>query len=225
MEKTGKWKKLHEWLLTHRKATLKNRDNRKHERTSTEQVHSSYHFSIFYHHSKERTTTYNFKIHRNFEELLIFFFDQERTEPSTHWHWFRIECVSLQQFFGVIHSKMSGDSLIYGLEFQVNYFRIVCKSISINSRLEQAGFHSVTKSSWEETVFSSLLQQCWKIWFHFQARTLAAHAAETEKTQFFIGTQSLKLANNQIHLVQLNEDDNSLHAKVWNFCTISEIVF
>ncbi|KAK7574137.1 hypothetical protein V9T40_011328 [Parthenolecanium corni] len=49
----------------------------------------------------------------------------------------------------------------------------------------------------------------------FQARTLAAHVSETEKTQFFIGTQSLKLANNQIHLVQLNEDDNSLHAQIY----------
>ncbi|XP_065226219.1 EARP-interacting protein homolog [Planococcus citri] len=49
----------------------------------------------------------------------------------------------------------------------------------------------------------------------FQARALSAQVSETEKTKFYIGTQSLKLASNQVHSVQLNEEDDSLKTQVF----------
>lgn len=42
----------------------------------------------------------------------------------------------------------------------------------------------------------------------FQARTLAAVLAETEHIKFLIGTQSIKMTNNQVHLIHLDEDQN-----------------
>jgi WD40 repeat protein len=40
--------------------------------------------------------------------------------------------------------------------------------------------------------------------------------AETEKIRFLIGTQSLKQATNQIHLVEFNEEDSTLKTSVFN---------
>lgn len=48
-----------------------------------------------------------------------------------------------------------------------------------------------------------------------QARALAAQSAETEKIVFFIGTQSLKQTNNQVHLIDFNEEDSTLKTKVY----------
>ncbi|KAL1518138.1 hypothetical protein ABEB36_001808 [Hypothenemus hampei] len=50
----------------------------------------------------------------------------------------------------------------------------------------------------------------------FQARALAPQLAETEKIRFIIGTQSLKQANNQIHLVEFNEEISTLKTTVFH---------
>ncbi|XP_043278436.1 EARP-interacting protein homolog [Venturia canescens] len=43
----------------------------------------------------------------------------------------------------------------------------------------------------------------------FQARALSAQTAETEVVRFLVGTQSLKFSNNQVHLVELNEENSN----------------
>uniref|UniRef100_A0A1B6D331 EIPR1-like beta-propeller domain-containing protein n=1 Tax=Clastoptera arizonana TaxID=38151 RepID=A0A1B6D331_9HEMI len=61
----------------------------------------------------------------------------------------------------------------------------------------------------------------------YPARALTAQAAETEVVRFLIGTQSLKMSNNQVHLVELNEETGALSPKVfqhgdgeiWNLTT------
>ncbi|KAJ8938047.1 hypothetical protein NQ318_013955 [Aromia moschata] len=50
----------------------------------------------------------------------------------------------------------------------------------------------------------------------FQARALASQLAETEKIKFIIGTQSLKQANNQIHLVEFNEEISTIKTSVFH---------
>ncbi|KAJ8925355.1 hypothetical protein NQ315_009185 [Exocentrus adspersus] len=50
----------------------------------------------------------------------------------------------------------------------------------------------------------------------FQARALAPQLAETEKIKFIIGTQSLKQANNQIHLVEFNEEISTIKTSVFH---------
>lgn len=50
----------------------------------------------------------------------------------------------------------------------------------------------------------------------FQARALAPQLAETEKIRFVIGTQSLKQANNQIHLVEFNEEISTIKTSVFH---------
>ncbi|EFA07641.1 EARP and GARP complex-interacting protein 1 [Tribolium castaneum] len=50
----------------------------------------------------------------------------------------------------------------------------------------------------------------------FQARALAPQNAEIEKICFLIGTQSLKQATNQIHLVEFNDEDSTLKTSVFN---------
>ncbi|GLH09647.1 Probable histone-binding protein Caf1 [Gryllus bimaculatus] len=49
----------------------------------------------------------------------------------------------------------------------------------------------------------------------FQARALAAQVAESETIRFLVGTQSLKLENNQIHIVELHEDSGTLSTQVY----------
>ncbi|RZF41829.1 hypothetical protein LSTR_LSTR005291 [Laodelphax striatellus] len=49
----------------------------------------------------------------------------------------------------------------------------------------------------------------------FPARSLAAQIAETEVVRFLVGTQSLKFANNQIHLVEFDEKNGTLNSKVY----------
>lgn len=55
-----------------------------------------------------------------------------------------------------------------------------------------------------------------------QARALASQLAETEKIRFFIGTQSLKQINNQIHLVEFDEENSTLKTTVF-YHTLGEI--
>lgn len=49
----------------------------------------------------------------------------------------------------------------------------------------------------------------------FQARALAAQVAESETIRFLVGTQSLKLANNQVHIVELHEDSGTLSTQIF----------
>ncbi|KAI4481675.1 PREDICTED: protein TSSC1 [Polistes canadensis] len=49
----------------------------------------------------------------------------------------------------------------------------------------------------------------------FQTRALSAQTAETDIVRFLVGTQSLKLTNNQVHLVELNEETNGLKTQVF----------
>jgi len=50
----------------------------------------------------------------------------------------------------------------------------------------------------------------------FQARALAPQLAETENIRFFIGTQSLKQTNNQIHFVDFNEELSTVKTTVFH---------
>lgn len=50
----------------------------------------------------------------------------------------------------------------------------------------------------------------------FQARALCAQLADTEKIRFFVGTQSLKQVNNQIHLVEFDEEKSTLKTLVYH---------
>ncbi|KAG5881139.1 hypothetical protein JTB14_020842 [Gonioctena quinquepunctata] len=50
----------------------------------------------------------------------------------------------------------------------------------------------------------------------FQARALAPQLAEIEKVRFLIGTQSLKQANNQIHLIEFNEEVSTIKTSVFH---------
>ncbi|XP_011296692.1 protein TSSC1 [Fopius arisanus] len=50
----------------------------------------------------------------------------------------------------------------------------------------------------------------------FQARALSAQNAETDIVRFLVGTQSLKLANNQVHLVELNDETNTLRTQIYH---------
>lgn len=49
----------------------------------------------------------------------------------------------------------------------------------------------------------------------FQARALASQLAETEAVRFFVGTQSLKFSQNQIHLVELDEENSYVNTRVF----------
>ena len=49
----------------------------------------------------------------------------------------------------------------------------------------------------------------------FQARALAPQLAETEAVRFFVGTQSLKFSQNQIHLVELDEERSYVNTRVF----------
>ncbi|KAF5274412.1 hypothetical protein FQA39_LY07292 [Lamprigera yunnana] len=50
----------------------------------------------------------------------------------------------------------------------------------------------------------------------FQARALCPQLADTEKIRFFVGTQSLKQVNNQIHLVEFDEEKSTIKTMVYN---------
>ncbi|KAK0090614.1 hypothetical protein PV325_010580 [Microctonus aethiopoides] len=50
----------------------------------------------------------------------------------------------------------------------------------------------------------------------FQARALSAQNAETDIVRFLVGTQSIKFSNNQIHLVELNDDTNTLRTQIYH---------
>ncbi|KAH0534316.1 EARP-interacting protein homolog [Cotesia glomerata] len=50
----------------------------------------------------------------------------------------------------------------------------------------------------------------------FPARALAAQNAETDVVRFIVGTQSLKLPDNQIHLVEFNDETNKLKTQIYN---------
>ncbi|GJQ80746.1 hypothetical protein Trydic_g9338 [Trypoxylus dichotomus] len=56
----------------------------------------------------------------------------------------------------------------------------------------------------------------------FQARALTPQQSENEKIKFFIGTQSLKQTNNQIHLVEFDEENSTLKTTVF-YHTLGEI--
>lgn len=56
----------------------------------------------------------------------------------------------------------------------------------------------------------------------FQTRALSAQTAETDIVRFLVGTQSLKFANNQVHLVELDEEANCLKVQVFQH-SIGEI--
>ncbi|KAJ9601626.1 hypothetical protein L9F63_000234 [Diploptera punctata] len=49
----------------------------------------------------------------------------------------------------------------------------------------------------------------------FQARALASQLAESDTVQFLVGTQSLKLTHNQVHVVELNEETGGLTTHVF----------
>lgn len=49
-----------------------------------------------------------------------------------------------------------------------------------------------------------------------QARSLAVELAENEVTRFMVGTQTLKMANNQIHVVEVNDETSIINAQVYN---------
>lgn len=49
----------------------------------------------------------------------------------------------------------------------------------------------------------------------FQTRALSAQNAETDIVRFLVGTQSMKLNNNQVHLVELNDETNKLRTQVY----------
>nr|XP_018906713.1 PREDICTED: protein TSSC1 [Bemisia tabaci] len=49
----------------------------------------------------------------------------------------------------------------------------------------------------------------------YKARTLSALTADTDSVGFLIGTQSLVMSNNQVHIVQLNEETNDMSAKIY----------
>ncbi|XP_050438451.1 EARP-interacting protein homolog [Adelges cooleyi] len=49
----------------------------------------------------------------------------------------------------------------------------------------------------------------------FQARSLCSQHADAEQVSFLIGTQSLNTPNNQVHLVKLQEDSNTLTSLVY----------
>uniref|UniRef100_A0A0A9WZ60 Protein TSSC1 n=3 Tax=Lygus hesperus TaxID=30085 RepID=A0A0A9WZ60_LYGHE len=44
----------------------------------------------------------------------------------------------------------------------------------------------------------------------FPARSLATLSADTDLTKFLVGTQTLKIANNQVHVVEVNEETSEL---------------
>jgi hypothetical protein len=50
---------------------------------------------------------------------------------------------------------------------------------------------------------------------HVQARALASQLAETDAVRFLVGTQSLKLSHNQVHVVELNEETGGLSTQVF----------
>ncbi|XP_050537458.1 EARP-interacting protein homolog [Daktulosphaira vitifoliae] len=49
----------------------------------------------------------------------------------------------------------------------------------------------------------------------FQARSLCSQHAEVDQVSFLIGTQSLNTQNNQVHLVKLQENSNTLTSQVY----------
>ncbi|KAG8311912.1 EARP-interacting protein homolog [Homalodisca vitripennis] len=49
----------------------------------------------------------------------------------------------------------------------------------------------------------------------FPSRAVSAQVAETDVVRFLVGTQTLKLANNQVHLVELNDDTGAVNTKVY----------
>nr|CAD7446410.1 unnamed protein product [Timema bartmani]CAD7463673.1 unnamed protein product [Timema tahoe] len=49
----------------------------------------------------------------------------------------------------------------------------------------------------------------------FQARALASQLAESDAVRFMVGTQSLKLSNNQVHIVEMNEENGALSTQVY----------
>jgi hypothetical protein len=48
-----------------------------------------------------------------------------------------------------------------------------------------------------------------------QARALASQQSESDAVWFMVGTQSLKLSHNQVHVVELNEDTDGLLTQVF----------
>ncbi|XP_063226400.1 EARP-interacting protein homolog [Bacillus rossius redtenbacheri] len=49
----------------------------------------------------------------------------------------------------------------------------------------------------------------------FQARSLASQLAESDAVRFMIGTQSLKLSSNQVHIVEVNEENGLLNTQIF----------
>lgn len=75
--------------------------------------------------------------------------------------------------------------LIYGVEFQV----------SNQETIANFNFHCI-------------------FYLKFQARSLCSLHADGDQVGFLIGTQSLNTSNNQVHLVKLQEETNTLSPQV-----------
>ncbi|CAG2065830.1 unnamed protein product, partial [Timema podura] len=57
------------------------------------------------------------------------------------------------------------------------------------------------------------------------ARALASQLAESDAVRFMVGTQSLKLSNNQVHIVELNEENGALSTPEDNMCCMRSAIW
>jgi hypothetical protein len=67
------------------------------------------------------------------------------------------------------------------------------------------------------TDYNSIIHQFTKGYVNIfvQARALASQQSESDAVRFMVGTQSLKLSHNQVHVVELNEDTGGLSTQVF----------
>ena len=73
-------------------------------------------------------------------------------------------------------------------------------------------------------IFKILNNNLFFFFFLFQARALAPQLGESENVRFLVGTQSLKIADNQVQLVEVNEESHTLvmsyydhgRGEIWN---------
>ncbi|XP_049763235.1 EARP-interacting protein homolog [Schistocerca cancellata] len=49
----------------------------------------------------------------------------------------------------------------------------------------------------------------------FQARALASQVAESDNVRFMVGTQSIKFSHNQVHIIEVNEENGALSTEVY----------
>jgi hypothetical protein len=67
------------------------------------------------------------------------------------------------------------------------------------------------------TKYSLIIHKLTKVCVNItvQARALASQLAESDAVRFMVGTQSLKLSHNQVHVVELNEETGGLLKQVF----------